>query len=233
MALETRPASAGGPPAVRSVSHLLHIDSSIRVEGSVTRALSARAAEVWRAAHPGGTVTYRDLGADPVPHLDTQGGLARNIPPEQHTSAQAASWKLSEQLVDELEQADTILLGLPLYNFGAPSSVKAWVDHVVARGLSVDLESGEGLLAGRELVVLAARGGGYAPGSPRDGWDHAQLWLPHGLSLTGLEPRFIVAELTQAEVTPAMSELVPLARQSRADAEQAVDDLWRPAAMAA
>jgi FMN-dependent NADH-azoreductase len=213
--------------------HLLHIDSSVRVEGSVTRALSARAAERWRAAHPGGTVTYRDLGANPVPHLDTQGGLARNIPPEQHTPEQAASWRLSEQLVDELKQADTILLGLPLYNFGAPSSVKAWVDHVVARGLSVDLDSGEGLLAGRELVVLAARGGGYAPGSPRDGWDHAQLWLPHGLSLTGLEPRFIVAELTQAEVTPAMSELIPLARKSRADAEQAVDSLWRPAAMAA
>jgi FMN-dependent NADH-azoreductase len=149
------------------------------------------------------------------------------------TPPQAASWKLSEQLVDELKQADTILLGLPLYNFGAPSSVKAWVDHVVARGLSVDPESGEGLLVGRELVVLAAHGGGYAPGSPRDGWDHAQLWLPHGLALTGLKPRFIVAELTQAEITPAMSELIRLARRSRADAEQAVDNLWSPAAMAA
>lgn len=84
----------------------------------------------------------------------------------------------SEQLVDELKQADMILLGLPLYNFGAPSSVKAWVDHVVAGGLSVDFERGEGLLGGRELIVLAARGGGYAPGSPRDGWDHAQRWLP-------------------------------------------------------
>jgi FMN-dependent NADH-azoreductase len=91
----------------------------------------------------------------------------------------------------------------------------------------------KGLLGGRELIVLAARGGGYAPGSPRDGWDHAQLWLPHGLALTGLEPRFIVAELTLAEVNPAMSEFIPLARKSRADAERAVDELWRPAAMAA
>ena len=81
--------------------------------------------------------------------------------------------------------------------------------------------------------MLAARGGGYAPGSPRDGWDHAQLWLPHGLALTGLQPRFIVAELTLAEGTPAMSELIPLARESRADAERAVDSLWKPAAMAA
>ena len=216
-----------------AVSHLLHIDSSIRVEDSVTRALSARAAEAWRAAHLGGTVTYRDLGASPVPHLDTQGGLARNIPVEQHTPAQADSWKLSVQLVDEIKQADTILLGLPLYNFGAPSTVKAWVDHIVAAGLSVDFERGEGLLGGRELIVLAARGGGYAPGSPRDGWDHAQLWLPHGLALTGLQPRFIVAELTLADVTPAMSELIPLARKSLANAERAVDDLWRPVATAA
>jgi hypothetical protein len=72
-----------------------------------------------------------------------------------------------------------------------------------------------------------------APRSPRDGWDHAQLWLPHGLALTGLQPRFIVAELTLAEVNPAMSEFIPLARKSRADAERAVDELWRPAAFAA
>src|SRR3954470_7387576 len=215
------------------MARLLHIDSSIRVEGSVTRALSARAAGVCVAAHPGGAVTCRDLGASPVPHLDTRGGLARNIPPEQHTPEQAVSWQLSEQLVGELEHADTTLPGLPLYNFGPPSSIKAWVDHVVARGLSLDFERGEGLLGGRELIVLAARGGGYAPGSPRDGWDHAQLWLPHGLALTGLEPRFIVAELTLAEVNPAMSEFIPLARKSRADAERAVDELWRPAAMAA
>jgi FMN-dependent NADH-azoreductase len=213
--------------------HLLHIDSSIRVEGSVTRALSARAASAWRAAHAGGTVTYRDLGASPIPHLDTHGGLARNIPPEQHTTAQAVSWKRSQQLIGELKQADTILLGLPLYNFGPPSSVKAWVDHVVASGLSVDYERGEGLLGGRELIVLAARGGGYAPGSPRDGWDHAQLWLPHGLALTGLQPRFIVAELTLADVNPAMAEFIPLAQKSRADAERAVDALWRPEAIAA
>jgi FMN-dependent NADH-azoreductase len=91
------------------MSHLHHVDSSIRGYESVTRALTARAANVWRAAHPGGTVTYRDLGADPVPHLDTAGGLARMVPPDQHTPAQAASWALSQQLVAEIAEADTIL----------------------------------------------------------------------------------------------------------------------------
>jgi FMN-dependent NADH-azoreductase len=215
------------------MAHLLHIDSSVRIVGSVSRALTARVADRWRAAHPGGTVTYRDFGAEPIPHLDTQGGLARNVPRDQHTPAQAASWKLSERLVGEIKEADTILLGLPLYNFGAPSSVKAWVDHIVADGLSVNFEAQEGLLGGRELVVIATRGGGYAPGTPRDGWDHAELWLPHGVALTGLEPRFITVELTLAEVTPRMSELVPAARESRANAERVIDALWPAATQAA
>jgi FMN-dependent NADH-azoreductase len=215
------------------MAHLLHVDSSIRGELSVSRALTARAADVWRAANPGGTVTYRDLGADPVPHLDHEGFLARLVPAEEHTPAQAKSWKLSQELVGEIREADTIVLGLPLYNFGAPSSVKAWVDHLVVDGLSYDSGTGEGLLGGRELIVIASRGGGYAPGTPRDGWDHAEQWLPHGLALTGLEPRFITTELTLAEVVPAMSDLLPLARESRARAERAIDQLWAPATMAA
>jgi FMN-dependent NADH-azoreductase len=210
------------------VAHLLHIDSSIRGDASVSRKLSARAADVWRAAHPGGTVTYRDLGRDPLPHLDAAGGLAPMLPPDQHTPAQAASWALTEELVNEIKEADTILLGLPLYNFGAPSSVKAWVDHLIAPGLSIDPETHAGLLGGRDFVVLASRGGGYGEGTPREGWDHAEPWLPHALASTGLEPRFITADLTLAEVTPAMAELIPLAAKSLAAAEQAIDGLWAP-----
>ena len=74
--------------------------------------------------------------------------------------------------------------------------------------------------------MLAARGGGYAPGTPRDGWDHAQEWLVHGLFHTGLEPRFITAELTLADSNPAMADLRPLAAESLAAAEREVDGLW-------
>jgi FMN-dependent NADH-azoreductase len=211
------------------VTHLLHIDSSIRGDASVSRKLSARAAAVWRAAHPGGTVTYRDLGRDPLPHLDAAGGMAPILPREQHTAAQAESWALTELLISEVKQAGTIVLGLPLYNFGAPSSVKAWVDHLIAPGLSIDPETHAGLLGGRNFVVLASRGGGYGAGTPREGWDHAEPWLPHALAATGLEPRFIAAELTLAEVTPAMAGLIPLAAKSLAAAEQAIDGLWTPA----
>jgi FMN-dependent NADH-azoreductase len=115
------------------------------------------------------------------------GAEARFVPVDQHNEAQAASWALSTELVGEVAAADTILLGLPLYNFGPPSTVKAWVDHLIAPGLSMDLASGDGLLGGREMIVLAARGGGYAEGTPREGWDHAQPW-----------------QLTLADVNPAI-----------------------------
>jgi FMN-dependent NADH-azoreductase len=155
------------------------------------------------------------------------------VPPEDHTPAQAESWALTNELIDEIREADTIILGLPVYNYGAPSSVKAWVDHIIAAGLSVDPATGEGLLAGRDLVVLGSRGGGFGAGTPREGWDHAEQWLPHGLSLTGLVPRFITAELTLAGVTPAMAGLEPLAAESLAAAEREIDDLWRVEAVAA
>ncbi|WP_022927996.1 FMN-dependent NADH-azoreductase [Patulibacter americanus] len=212
------------------MSHLLHIDSSIQGDASVSRALTARAADAWRAAHPDGTVTYRDLGADPVPHLDTAAGLARTVPPEQHTPEQAASWALTVALIDEVKAADTIVLGLPLYNFAAPSSVKAWVDHLFAYGLAINPETQEGLLGGRDFIVVASRGGGYGPGTPREGWDHAELWLPHGVSMLGLEPRFVTTELTLAAAREQLAHLKPLADESRAAAEAEIDALWTTAA---
>jgi FMN-dependent NADH-azoreductase len=208
--------------------HLLHRDSSIQGDRSISRKLSARAADAWRAAHPGGTATYRDLGSDPQPHLTEETLLARRLPPEQHTPVQAASWALTVQLVNEVKEADTVLLGLPLYNYAAPSSVKSWVDHLLAPGLSLDAETHTGLLGGREFIVLAARGGGYNEGTPRAGWDHAEAWLPHGVAGMGLEPRFITAQLTLAEVNPAMAELIPLAKESLAAAQREIDALWSP-----
>jgi FMN-dependent NADH-azoreductase len=191
------------------MAHLLQIDSSVQGDQSVSRRLTARAADRWRATHPGGTVTYRNLAVNPIPHLDPATGAA-----------------LSAELVDEIKKADTVLLGLPLYNFGPPSTVKAWVDHIVAPGLSIDAETGSGLLGDTDFLVLASRGGGYGPGTPREGWDHNETWLPHAVSLTGLRPRFITAELTMADVNPAMAELKPLAAESLSGALAAIDQLW-------
>ena len=207
--------------------HLLHIDSSIQGDRSVSRKLTARAAEAWKGAHPGGTVTYRDLSAQPLPHIEGIALSTRMTPPADQTPEQAAAYALSVKLIDEIKAADTVLLGMPVYNFGAPSTVKAWVDHIVFPGLSVG-ENYTGLLGEREMIVVISRGGGYAPGTPREGWDHAEQWLPHGITLTGLEPRFVVAELTLAEVNPAMAELKGLAAESLASAERQIDELWTP-----
>jgi FMN-dependent NADH-azoreductase len=208
------------------MSHLLHIDSSVRGDASVSRRLTARAADQWRAAHPDGTVTYRDLGTSPIPHLDAATGLARMVTAEQRTPAQDASFALSAELIDEIKQADTVLLGLPLYNFGPPSTVKAWVDHLIATGLSIDAETHTGLLGDTDFIALASRGGGYGPGTPREGWDHAQTWLSHALSVTGLQPQFITAELTTADANPTMAHLKPLAAESLNTALAAIDQLW-------
>ena len=208
------------------MSHLLHIDSSVRGDDSVSRRLTARAADRWRAAHPAATVTYRDLGTNPIPHLDSTTGLARMVAAEQRTAAQDASLALSAELIDEIKRADTVLLGLPLYNFGPPSTVKAWVDHIIATGLSIDAETHTGLLGDTHFIVLASRGGG--PGTPREGWDHAQTWLPHALSATGLQPRFITAELTTADANPKMAHLKPLAAESLNKALGASTSSGRP-----
>jgi FMN-dependent NADH-azoreductase len=191
------------------MAHLLHIDSSVQGDESVSRRLTAHAAERWRAAHRDGTVTYRDLAIEPIPHFTPETGAA-----------------LSAELIGEIQRADTILLGLPLYNFGPPSTVKAWVDHVVAYGLSIDAETGAGLLGDTDFVALSSRGGGYGPGTPREGWDHAQAWLPHSVSLTGLKPRIITAELTMANAKPEMAGLRPLAAESLSGALRAIDELW-------
>jgi FMN-dependent NADH-azoreductase len=208
------------------MTYLLHIDSSVRGDMSVSRRLTARAADRWRAAHPGGTVTYRDLGTNPIPHLDAATGLARMVTAEQRTAAEDASLALSAELIDEIKQADTVLLGLPLYNYGPPSTVKSWVDHIIALGLSIDAETHAGLLGDADFIVLASRGGGYGPGTPRDGWDHAQTWLLHAVSGTGLQPRFITAELTAADANPEIAHLKPLAAESLNKALAAIDQLW-------
>ncbi|WP_237571761.1 FMN-dependent NADH-azoreductase [Mycolicibacterium lacusdiani] len=207
------------------MNHLLHIDSSVRAENSVSRALTARAAGQWRAAHPEGTVTYRDLAANPVPHLDAENGLALMTPPEQHTPAQARTYALSKTLIDEIKAADTVILGMPVYNWGAPSLIKTWVDHIIAIGVSY-APDGTSLLGDTEFIVLESRGGGYGPGTPRHGWDHAESWLAHGVSMTGLVPRIITAELTLSATEPAMAHLQPLAKESLLRAHAEIDALW-------
>jgi FMN-dependent NADH-azoreductase len=205
---------------------LLHLDSSLRVEGSRSRALSDHFVQNWRQAHPDGSVVYRDLASDPVPNLDLHTFTANMVAEEDRTPAQREARALTETLAREVLDADEIVIGIPLYNFGPPTTLKAWVDRIVAPGLTVDPGKG-GLAGGRPVTITAARGGGYGPGTPREGWDHRDPWLAHALSSIGLdEVRFIHTELTLSRESPAMSGLEELEDRSIADAHAAIDALF-------
>jgi len=187
--------------------HLLHLDSSLRTAGSRSRLLSAHYADAWRAANPDGTVRYRDLAADPVPHLDEAGYSTHFVAPAERSEEQRAARALGEQLAGEVVAADTIVLGAGLYNFSVPSTLKAWLDRIVVPGITVG-EDGGGLLGGKTLVLALAAGGGYGPGTPRHGWDHREPWLRHAFAFLGLTDVVVAtAELTLARESPAMIPL--------------------------
>src|SRR5436190_610710 len=148
---------------------LLHLNTSIYSDDGESSRLAARLVNAWRAANPGARVVKRDLAREPVPHITAERFQAFLAKPEARTPAQAAIVEYSDGLIGELKRADTIVIGLPLYNFGIPSTLKAYFDHVARAGESFRYtETGPvGLLTGKKAYVVAARGGLYA-GTPLD-----------------------------------------------------------------
>lgn len=190
------------------MTNLLHIDSSIRHEGSVTREITGAFADVWRSANPEGGYTRRDLAAVPIPHVD---GTAQDI---------------KADLVAEVRAADVILIGAPMYNFSIPSTLKAWIDQIASPEF-FPREDGTFELGGKRVVVVTARGGSYKPGTPREGFDFQEPYLRAVLSMIGLDQHleFVHAELTMAEVNPQLHEFRELAVESLADAHRVVKEL--------
>lgn len=148
---------------------LLQINSSLFLQGGQSSRLTDAFVAAWREKHSDGRIIKRDLGAEPVPHLDAERFSAFLTKPEDRTPAQQAVVAYSDQLIAELRQADAVVLGLPMYNFGIPSVLKAYFDHIARAGVTFRYtEKGPvGLMAGKKVYVLAARGGLYA-GTPKD-----------------------------------------------------------------
>lgn len=209
------------------MAYLLHLDASIRTSGSVSRELSGAFAQHWRTAHPDGTYVYRDLAANPVPHLDEHSFTAASTPEDDHTEAQRAGWAVSTKLIDEVKAADTVLLGVPMYNFSVPSTLKAWLDRIITPGTSANQETGTGPLMGKRVVVAASRGGSYAPGTPREDFEFQERYLRAVLSLVGLDSSvtFVNAEMTLANVVPALAQFKDVAAESLENAHRAVRGL--------
>ena len=148
---------------------LLQIQSSIFSNGGQSSQLAERFIAAWRASNPGGKVIVRDLATEPVPHLDAARFGAFIAKPEERTAEQQAVVDYSDALIGELKRADVVALGLPMYNFGLPSTLKAYFDHIGRAGETFKYtEKGPvGLLTGKKVYVFAARGGIYA-GTPND-----------------------------------------------------------------
>ena len=148
---------------------LLQLNTSLYSTGGQSSQLAQRYVDEWTAQHPDGAVIVRDLAADPVPHLTAERFAAFNTAPASRSGEQQLAVDYSDRLIDELRRADTIVIGLPMYNFGVPSTLKAYFDHVARANVTFKYtEAGPvGLLSGKQVYVFATRGGAYA-GTPLD-----------------------------------------------------------------
>ena len=175
------------------MSRVLIIESSARQQDSVSRQLTQTFISQWKAAHPQDQITVRDLAVNPVPHLDINllGGWMKSA--ELRSEIEQASLERSNHLTDEVLAADVLVLAAPMYNFAIPSTLKAWLDHVLRAGVTFKYtDTGpQGLLSGKRAYVLTARGGIYAGGPA----DHQEPYLRQVMGFIGIhDVTFIHAE---------------------------------------
>jgi len=202
------------------MTNLLQINSSLFSAGGQSSQLADRFVAKWRARNSDSTVTIRDLAANPIPHLDAARFSAFVTAPEQRSPQQQAAIAESDALIAELKAADVIVLGLPLYNFGVPSTLKAYFDHVARAGVTFRYtdKGPVGLLAGKKVFVFATRGGLYA-GTARD---TQSAYVRDFLNFVGLDDvEFVYAEGLAMGDTAKESAV--------AQAHRAIDRLGVPA----
>lgn len=176
--------------------NLLHLDSSILGDNSVSRSLSAAIVERLRSAMPNIDVTYRDLVAEPIGHL-TGRYLAGQSPDVQHDQALQEDLALGGRVLEEFLTADTVVIGVALYNFTVASQLKAWIDRILVAGKTFRYgpNGAEGLAGDKRIILAVSRGGLYGPGTPHQSFEHAETYLRSALAFIGITaPEVIVAE---------------------------------------
>ncbi len=175
--------------------NILHVDSSILSEGSISRQLTAEIVATLQRAAPGATVTHIDLAAAPLTHLTaahlgaTQGAP---VPPALEADVAASKGALADFLA-----SDIIVIGAPMYNFSVPSQLKAWMDRLAVAGVTFRYsEKGlEGLAGGKKLIVVSTRGGVFSAGAPMAALDHQESYLTAFFGFLGItDVSFVRAE---------------------------------------
>lgn len=156
---------------------ILQIDSSITGEASISRQITGAIVEELTRTQPGAGVIHRDLAANPLPHL---------------TLAEISD----RAVLEEFLAADTVVIGAPMYNFSVPSQLKAWIDRIMAAGITFRYtpDGPEGLVHGKRVIVAVSRGGFYDKDSPASGLEHLETYLRSVLGFIGIEPEFVIAD---------------------------------------
>jgi FMN-dependent NADH-azoreductase len=179
--------------------NLLHVDSSILGKGSITRELSAAIVHRLAQTHTNLRVVYRDLCAAPLAHLSAdhlaagQGVMAADLPVRKDIAA-------SRAVLAEFLAADFVVVGAPMYNFGVPSQLKAWVDRILVANQTFRYteQGSEGLAITKWVIVAASRGGIYTNGTPSESYEHVETYLKAVFSFIGVRRLdFFVAEGVQ------------------------------------
>ena len=156
---------------------ILHLDASINGENSASRAISRSIVEQVKRTQPGSTVVYHDLAANPLPHLTLEAFADSTV-------------------VDEFLEADTVVIGAPMYNFSLPTQLKAWIDRIAIAGKTFRYtENGpEGLAGGKRVIIGLARGGVYSGTSPASALEHLETYLRGVFNFIGIDPEFVAAD---------------------------------------
>lgn len=183
---------------------LLHIDTSIAGERSQTRVLTRHFLENWKKQNPEGLIISRDLAHHEIPHLNATTLAAFHSPEDERTDEMQAAADLSQTLIGELMAVDEIVIGVPMYNFGIPSSLKAYIDYIARAGITFQYtpEGPKGLVEGKTVTILTARGGFYAGTT----MDHQAPYLETVFQFIGItDIRFIHAEGVAMKPEEAMT----------------------------
>ncbi|WP_447041118.1 FMN-dependent NADH-azoreductase [Streptomyces sp. DSM 118878] len=197
---------------------LFRLDASILPGTSAGAELADIMEAEWTAAHPGEPVVRRHLGINPLPaDAWAQAHTGALVPEPDRTPAQREARLLAESLVAELEAAEAVVLAVPLYNFGVSQHFKTWTDLVISGA-----PLGSPVLKGKPTVLATVRGGGYAPGTPREGWDHSTPYL-----------RRILTDVWQADLTVVERELTLAASPGMESLRDLAADLHTKALIAA
>ena len=167
------------------MTNLLVVETSPRGKNSISRNMTRHFMTNWQTAHPSGNIVERDLMATDLPFVTAPWLEAYFTPSEKHSPEMKDLLSLSDELVGELVAADHIVITTPVYNYNIPASLKAWVDHIVRKGLTLGFD-GKGMLSGKKATVLLASGGIYTEGSPISDRDIATQYLRLILSIIGI-----------------------------------------------